>query len=94
MARLLEDLLALGYQQGWVMQALPRFILEKAVMGMHAGIRKRGLKKEERLKKAGKQRGNAASGRLALHKEQRAKALGPNLCWGRRGGRRARMREG
>jgi len=40
--------------QGWVMHALPHFILEKVVMGMHAGIRKRGLKKDTRAAAEGK----------------------------------------
>lgn len=43
--------------QGWVMKALPSFVVDRAVMGMHAGFRQRGLKKDARLaaeKKGGK----------------------------------------
>ena len=35
--------------QGWVMKSLPAFIVDKAVMSMHAGIRKRGLKKDAKI---------------------------------------------
>ncbi|KAL9186802.1 hypothetical protein ACHAXT_010522 [Thalassiosira profunda] len=40
--------------QGWVMKALPSAICDSAVMSMHAGIRKRGLKKDARLAAEGK----------------------------------------
>jgi len=40
--------------QGWVMKVLPEFIVDKAVMSMHAGIRKRGLKKDAKLATEGK----------------------------------------
>ena len=40
--------------QGWVMHALPAAILESGVMSMHAGIRKRGLKKDAKLAAEGK----------------------------------------
>jgi hypothetical protein len=40
--------------QGWVMKSMPSFIVDKAVMGMHAGIRKRGLKKDAMLAAEGK----------------------------------------
>lgn len=40
--------------QGWVMKALPSFIVDKAVMSMHAGIRKRGLKKDAKIAAEGK----------------------------------------
>lgn len=35
--------------QGWVMKSVPHSILESGVMSMHAGIRKRGLKKDAKL---------------------------------------------
>lgn len=35
--------------QGWVMKSLPHAMLENGVMSMHAGIRKRGLKKDAKL---------------------------------------------
>jgi len=40
--------------QGWVMHSLPAAIVDPAVMSMHAGIRKRGLKKDARLAAEGK----------------------------------------
>lgn len=40
--------------QGWVMKSLPAFIVDKAVMSMHAGIRKRGLKKDAKIAAEGK----------------------------------------
>lgn len=40
--------------QGWVMKSLPSFIVDKAVMSMHAGIRKRGLKKDAKIAAEGK----------------------------------------
>jgi len=40
--------------QGWAMKAMPAFITDKAVMSMHAGIRKRGLKKDAKLAAVGK----------------------------------------
>ena len=40
--------------QGWVMKSLPAFIVDKAVMSMHAGIRKRGLKKDANIAAEGK----------------------------------------
>ena len=36
------------------MNVLPEFIVDKAVMSMHAGIRKRGLKKDAKLATEGK----------------------------------------
>lgn len=36
------------------MSVMPSFLLDKGVMGMHAGIRKRGLKKDARLAAEGK----------------------------------------
>ena len=36
------------------MKAMPAFITDKAVMSMHAGIRKRGLKKDAKLAAEGK----------------------------------------
>jgi len=36
------------------MKSMPSFIVDKAVMGMHAGIRKRGLKKDAMLAAEGK----------------------------------------
>lgn len=35
--------------QGWAMKVLPSFLVDAAVMSMHAGIRKRGLKKDAKL---------------------------------------------
>lgn len=35
--------------QGWVMSSLPSCVVDPAVMSMHAGIRKRGLKKDAKL---------------------------------------------
>ena len=40
--------------QGWVMKVMPSFLVDKAVMSMHAGIRKRGLKKDARIAAEGK----------------------------------------
>ena len=40
--------------QGWVMKMLPSFIVDRQVMGMHLGIRKRGIKKDERIAAEGK----------------------------------------
>eukprot|EP00804_Cyclotella_cryptica_P002176 CCRYP_006567-RA/>CCRYP_006567-RA protein AED:0.32 eAED:0.32 QI:94/0.5/0.66/1/0/0.33/3/486/327 len=40
--------------QGWVMANLPSFIVDRQVMNMHLGIRKRGMKKDERLAAEGK----------------------------------------
>lgn len=40
--------------QGWVMKSLPSSILDKGVMGMHAGIRKKGLKKDAKIAAEGK----------------------------------------
>ena len=36
------------------MHALPSFIVDKGVMSMHAGIRKRGLKKDAKIAAEGK----------------------------------------
>lgn len=36
------------------MKSLPAFIVDKAVMSMHAGIRKRGLKKDAKIAAEGK----------------------------------------
>jgi len=40
--------------QGWVMKVLPSFLVDSAVMSMHAGIRKRGLKKDAKIAAEGK----------------------------------------
>jgi len=40
--------------QGWVMHSLPAFIVDPAVMSMHAGIRKRGIKKDAKIAAEGK----------------------------------------
>ncbi|KAL7495448.1 hypothetical protein ACHAWT_003919 [Skeletonema menzelii] len=40
--------------QGWVMNALPKPFVESGVMSMHAGIRKRGLKKDAKIAAEGK----------------------------------------
>ena len=58
--QLTNSFLSITYQfwlhglQGWVMKSMPSFIVDKAVMGMHAGIRKRGLKKDAMLAAEGK----------------------------------------
>ncbi|KAL3810741.1 hypothetical protein ACHAXA_003351 [Cyclostephanos tholiformis] len=39
--------------QGWVMSCLPSFILERGVMSMHDGIRRRGIKKDAKLAAGG-----------------------------------------
>ena len=40
--------------RGWVMNVLPKSFVESGVMSMHAGIRKRGLKKDARIAAEGK----------------------------------------
>lgn len=40
--------------QGWVMKKLPGFIVDRQVRSMHLGIRKRGIKKDERIAAEGK----------------------------------------
>eukprot|EP00956_Cyclotella_meneghiniana_P033760 scaffold98802_cov70-Cyclotella_meneghiniana.AAC.3 len=40
--------------QGWVMKMLPSFIVDRQVRSMHLGIRKRGIKKDERIAAEGK----------------------------------------
>lgn len=40
--------------QGWVMKVLPSFVVDSGVMSMHAGIRKRGLKKDAKMAAEGK----------------------------------------
>lgn len=41
--------------QGWVMKILPSALVDMGVMSMHAGIRKRGLKKDAKIAAEGKQ---------------------------------------
>ena len=36
------------------MKVMPSFLVDKAVMSMHAGIRKRGVKKDARIAAEGK----------------------------------------
>mmetsp|Transcript_11613 Transcript_11613/g.25588 ORF Transcript_11613/g.25588 Transcript_11613/m.25588 type:complete len:327 (-) Transcript_11613:192-1172(-) len=41
--------------QGWVLSNMPAFIVDRGVMNMHMGIRKRGMKKDAKIAAEGKQ---------------------------------------